>query len=103
MQELTNLFLTYMLISFSTATLGVCFYEFTKPNMIFNFYGIWLYNLSQKNKFWDYVSKPLGLCPYCNTTWIALMVFYYYFGLSLPIFLFIGLTWFFVHLILKIK
>lgn len=67
--------------------------------MIFNGYYNWLSKLSQKSKFWMHITKPLGMCEYCNSTWIAIGVFIYFFGLSLTIFLFIGVVWFFVHLI----
>lgn len=99
--QLFNLFLTYMIVALATASLGATFHYFLKPNMIFNFYAVWLSKLSNKSKFWKYWSMPLGLCPYCNTTWVAVVVFIYYFGISLPILLFIGLVWLFLHLILK--
>jgi len=99
--QLSSIFIQYILVAFSTACLGVTFHYFLKPNMIFNFWVIWLDKMSEKNAFLNYIAMPLGLCPYCNTTWIAIVVFVYYFGLSLPIFLFIGLVWLFLHLILK--
>ena len=61
-------------------------------DMIFEFYFRWLNKFKRINKFTYYLSKPLGLCTYCNTAWIAIVVYFYYFPLGLPIFLFIGLT-----------
>jgi hypothetical protein len=47
----------------------------------------------------SYLSKPLGLCPYCNGTWIGIVVYIYFFGLTLPVILFLGINWFFIHII----
>lgn len=80
--------------------------------MIFNKYSIWLYSFTADGEYWDtyrpnyqikfgnimsILNKPLGLCPYCNGTWLAIILFIYYFGLSIDIFLFIGIVWFFIH------
>lgn len=59
------------------------------------------------NAKWYYIiitklSKPLGLCPYCNTTWIAIILFLIYFKLSFNILLLMGITWFFVKAIMKL-
>jgi hypothetical protein len=85
------------------------------PGMIFNKYGNYLskivkysnickkYNKSKPFVYiLSYLSKPLGLCPYCNGTWIAIIVYIYFFSLSLQIFLFIGITWFFI-IVIKTK
>jgi len=45
-----------------------------KDNMIFGFYELWLVKLSKKNKFWHWITKPLGLCIICNTTWIGFLI-----------------------------
>jgi len=53
----------------------------------------WYYRLIAK------ISKPLGLCPYCNSTWIAITFFIIYFGINWSIFLLIGIVWFFIDII----
>lgn len=47
----------------------------------------------------DHLTKPLGRCPYCNGTWIAIFYYWLFFGFDLCIFLFIGVVWFFIKLI----
>jgi hypothetical protein len=90
------------------------------PGMIFNKYALWLLKYKDPLKHdtsideestwkklligtWYNIihtlRKPLGLCPYCNGTWIAVVVFVYFFKLNLTIFLFIGIVWFFIRLL----
>jgi hypothetical protein len=100
--------LLYFILGFMVATLELCFQQFMTPNMIFNKYALWLLSFNPnslinkpniiKRIIW-YLSKPLGLCPYCNGTWIAITVYLYFFSIKLPILLFIGISWFFIHLI----
>jgi hypothetical protein len=100
----------YLLIGFIVSLLELCFQHYMTPGMIFNNYGKWLNKIVRysiickkynKNKPFTYIlaylAKPLGLCPYCNSTWIGIIVYIYFFGISLQIFLFIGIIWFFVH------
>ena len=56
----------------------------------------WYYRIITK------LSKPLGLCPYCNTTWISIVFFLIYFKPSFNILLLIGITWFFIKIIMKL-
>lgn len=91
--------LTLISLSFLTATLAFFFQYCLKPNMIFHFYFIWLTKLELKHSLLHYISKPLGLCIYCNGTWIAITVFIYYYGFNPAIFLFLGSNWFFIHII----
>lgn len=51
--------------------------------------------------FMAYIAKPIALCPYCNGTWLSIIVYLIAFGPSMTIFLFIGLSWFFIRLIDK--
>lgn len=99
--ELIQVMLLYFLIGFAVASLGHCFNHFTKPGMVFYWYGDLLERLYFTSAFWKYMVKPLGYCVYCNTTWIAILVYFYFFKPFLPVFLFIGIVWFFVHLINK--
>jgi len=110
--NLLLLLITMGVTAFCVACLALAFYAFQTPGMIFNGYGRWLievengrgiiqlfsrkYNIIRIPKW---LAKPLGLCPYCNGTWIAIVVFLYLFQFSLLIFLFIGLNWFFIHLV----
>jgi len=121
--------LLFMLFAFIVACLAQAFQAFMKPGQIFNWWAIWLQNIVTKASIepteeysgpcWNRVvtkvgpgffvkliaklSKPLGLCPYCNATWIA--IFYYISIVSwedyiyeniLLLLLFIGVVWFFV-------
>ena len=99
MLEPILMLLLYCLLGFMTATLGLCFEHFTRPNMIFNWYHTILKKWASKSKFGEYITKPLGLCPYCSSTWISIVVFIHFFDLNITILLFIGVVWFFVHLI----
>ena len=59
--------------------------------MIFNWYAQFLLSFLDDGIYWDkplnrarhiygsimaYLSKPLGLCVYCNGTWIAIILFF---------------------------
>lgn len=124
--------LLLFLFGLAVAMLGQAFQAFMGPGQIFNWWAIWLLKMVDKsieikevNKYhgcedwanclkrkikakWHYrliakLAKPLGLCPYCNTTWILIMLFFIYFTPSFNIFLLIGITWFFVYQIEKYK
>lgn len=90
------------------AFLEGAFQYYQKPDMIFNRYGIFLESLNKKayksinpiiRSFIPYLLKPLGLCPYCNGTWITIILYYIYFGLNLNMLFAIGLFWFFTRLL----
>ena len=51
--------------------------------------------------FMAYIAKPIALCPYCNGTWLSIIVYIIVYGFSLPLFLFIAITWLFIRLIDK--
>jgi hypothetical protein len=122
---ITQLMLSLILLGLGTASLELCFQHYLTPGMIFNWYAKWLdkkqdlvkemVGTYKMRKFIGfnrlaviktspqliigYLAKPLGLCPYCNGTWIAIVVYWYFFGLNLPIFLFIGINWLFIYTI----
>lgn len=88
-----------------TAATGMFFRMTLRDGMIFSFYCKWLMTRPERNKFWDYIVNPLGLCVKCNTTWIAIFVWLLLFEFSWIIILFIGVTymWLELFLLLKIK
>ena len=101
-----------MLIAFTVACLAQAFQQFMKPGQIFNFWGIFLSKKSKdSSKVFDRLiaklAKPLGLCPYCNATWIAILYYILIYIVNQPFYLitgvmlfgFIGVVWFFVFLI----
>ena len=100
--HLINL-ITMIVLGAVTASVGMFFQMTLRSGMIFNFYAKWLMKLSDKSKFWDYVSNPLGLCIKCNTTWIAIFVWLLSFEFSWMIILFIGITYMFTELFLKLN
>ena len=111
-----------LLLSAMTAMLGAAFQKFMEPGHIFNWWAKFLLKMVElasktrkvfvatgcsnyldidKKQYWYIrliasLSKPLGLCRYCNTTWLAIIVFVLVFGVKLHIFIFIGATYFFV-------
>lgn len=121
--------LLLFLFGLAVAWLGQCFQAFMGPGQIFNWWAIWLLKMVDKSEvvktiekyscgagWYDVeitakwyikliakLAKPLGLCPYCNTTWISIILFFIYFTPSFNIFLLIGITWFFVYQIEKHK
>ena len=117
--------LLFVLFAFIVACLAQAFQAFMKPGQIFNWWAKFLGSTVEKSTvkrqkkvgeswcsgepIFEYIillaklSKPLGLCPYCNATWIAIFYYisivswedYIYQNLIL-LFLFIGVVWFFV-------
>ena len=117
------------LIGIAISMLGMAFQAFMRPGQIFNWYAIWLENIvnqsltkrivpkrkvtpcgieytkDYKPQRWYIIllaklSKPLGLCPYCNSTWIAIIFYVIFFGIGFDLFLLIGIVWFFVKMII---
>jgi hypothetical protein len=76
-------------LSFLSALMGFGFQRMMDFGMIFEWYKRWLermpyrpnpaycYDVNAdkyiKSKFLYYVSKPLGICIICNTTWIGII------------------------------
>lgn len=87
-----NLFdiFSLLILSIISAFVGFSFNRMQDPDMIFEWYKDWLTKLPYKEnpKFWHdvhatrydknmflyYLSKPLGLCIICNTTWIGILI-----------------------------
>jgi hypothetical protein len=79
-----------ILLSILSALIGFGFNKMMTEGMIFEKYHDWLESLPYKpnpkfgkdvgaksyiySKFLYYLSKPLGLCIVCNTTWIGIIV-----------------------------
>jgi hypothetical protein len=95
--------LTLIVLGAITASVGMFFQMTLRPTMIFNFYAKWLLHRSENNKFWEYVANPLGLCVKCNTTWIAIFVWCLSYEFSWMIILFIGITYMWLELFLKLN
>jgi hypothetical protein len=75
------------------ALMGFAFQLFMncKENMIFCFYSSWLRRLARSGKIGLYISKPLGTCIYCSTTWIGFIIGFLY-GFSLVEIIMLGLS-----------
>lgn len=48
------------------------------PGMILGWYEVLLINLAAKNRRWEWLTKPLGLCVYCLTGQVALWFYLIY-------------------------
>lgn len=110
--------LQIILLAVLTASLSCAFHHFTGYGMIFNSYAKWLLSFDKgEGLYWKkyisknqtrfglimyYLSKPLGLCPYCNGTWVAIFYYILWFKtVDFNLFLLIGVNWLFIHAILK--
>ena len=121
------------LLGAAISMLGMAFQAFMGPGQIFNWWAKWLLNVIDKSKLerivkgkpytrcnvtYEYIfvvkskwyfrliaklSKPLGLCPYCNSTWITIIFYFVFFDTlfkkGIELFLLIGIVWFFVKTI----
>lgn len=47
--------------------------------------------------------KPLGLCPYCHSVWLAIVFYLIYFPISFNIILLIGIVYYFIDIFEKKK
>ena len=106
--------LSLYLIAFAVACLEMCFQFIQTEGQILQWYGDWWKHrvrykrlLSRYGKkyplvfFLAYISKPMGLCEYCNGIWLSIITGLIMFGLQWYIFLFMGVTWFFIRLMSK--
>lgn len=93
--------LNLVLLAALVACLEMAFQFFMMPNMILYPYGVLLSKLSHVNNVFRHLASPLGRCPYCNGTWVAFYVYKYFYGVSLPVLLLIGVTMLFVYLLQK--
>lgn len=108
-----------LILSLMTACLGWFFQYTLKPGEIFGRYGLlltalWMKNWRRKDRWVRPILKPLGQCVFCNSTWIAIVVYiialFTLFGWQntafIPaltgLFLFTGLNYIWVKLLQKI-
>lgn len=121
--------LVYIVLGGIIATLEMCFQHYMWEGMIFHDYFKWLMRIikmstEKRLKWWIHkfsngdvhtgtskitqwwyirliakISNPLGLCCYCNGTWVAILTYLLLFGFNLRIFLLIGTTWFFIKIL----
>lgn len=117
MEGLINLeyMLLYFLFGIAIALLEMTFQHYQTDGMIFDWYRKYFIKVrryhmltltytkyySKWRAFFVYIMKPLGLCPYCNGTWLAIIAFYIAFGLNLGVFLVIGISWSVIRMIDK--
>lgn len=107
------------MLAVCTAGLSLCFNHFLKDGMIFNKYFKWLSSFDDTGSYWTdtvrksnikyyfgciikYFSKSLGLCVYCNGTWVAAFYYIWLFPLSFNILLFLGMNWLFIHIGMRV-
>jgi len=109
--------LILFMYAFAVACLEMFFQFIMTQGQIFEPYGNWWKRQVRYNRLLSrygkkrtlvsllaYISKPMGLCEYCNGTWLAIVAFLYIYGLTPFIFLFIGLVFFFIRIMAyKIK
>lgn len=98
----------WLLYCLMIAGLGQFFQLCMHPNMIFRRYYLWLTllwirNRRKKDRWKRWLLKPLGLCVYCNTTWIAIFYYVYAFGINPEILLFIGLVFVWLKVLERIE
>ncbi len=115
----TPMMINLLLLSFMTGCLSLAFNHFGKKGMIFEFYFNFLRKLrypnmfknpeehcieehkiaewiQEENQFWRYLTKPLGLCPFCHGTWLHIAVYFIVYPFDLTafaVFLGIGVNW----------
>lgn len=108
--------LSEFMIAFAVACTAQFFQFIQTQGQILQWYGDWwkkqvrfkrlLESYGYKRplvSFLSYIAKPMGLCEYCNGTWIAII---YSILIGYNIFemvLFIGVTYFFINQINKHK
>jgi len=87
-----------LLFSLPIAGLGMFVQSCMEPNMILRRYYLWLTyhwirNWRQKDRWKRWPLKPLGLCLYCNTTWLAIIFHSSMSGFDLFTLPFVGLVY----------
>lgn len=64
----------FILVAFLSGLFGKMLNFFiSDPEMIFWFWGKFLIKKSKLSSKWAYFSKPLGMCPWCISTWVYLL------------------------------
>lgn len=102
--------ITLLLFGLLTACLEFAFQHYLEPDMIFERYGRWLESMKSKpigqgffkqkfNRFIKFLIYPLGYCPYCNGTWVTLILYWIIWGFNLNMVFSIGTFWMFARLI----
>ncbi len=98
---------TLVLLCLMIASLGLLFQECMEPGMIFRRYYLWLTyhwirNWRKKDRWKRWLLKPLGMCVYCNTVWVAIFYYLYRFGFNVEILLFLGLVYTWIKILKRI-
>lgn len=96
----------WLLYSLMVASLGLFFQECLEPGMIFRRYYLWLtyhwiHNRHRKKRWKRWLLKPLGMCVYCHTTWLAIFYYLFKFGPEVELLLFLGLVYVWLKLLKK--
>lgn len=102
--------LLVIVFSFSVACLALTFQYYQTEGMIFEWYrAFWLHKIrhdrilekykrqTKTSRLLVYVSKPLGMCPYCNGAWIAIIFGAIQFKDIFSILLVVGVSWLFIQ------
>lgn len=95
----------FIFYAFCAACLEMAFQEYQEKNMIFDWYRKWLIKISKgdKPKLIKKTVLVLGLCPFCNGFWVAIMVYLINIPFhSLNLILFTGLNYIFIVLLIKL-
>ena len=107
--------LNLIIYSLLTACLAWFVQYCLKPGEIFGRYGLWLTaiwmrNWRRKDRWKRAITPMLGLCPYCNGSWIALFVYliflnseiYGFIQKAVALFLFLGANYIWTKILSKV-
>lgn len=86
------------LFSLMTASLSLFIWETFQKEMIFRRYYLllvyyWIKWRKKKNRWKRQLLKPIGLCIYCMSTWIAIISYIIFLGFKVDILFFIGINY----------
>jgi len=79
-----------------------------EPDMIFRRWFllltyIWMKNWRKKDRWKRFLLGPLGLCPYCNSTWLSIIFFFLFINTNIYLLpLYLGLNYIILEIMLKI-
>jgi len=62
---------------------------------------LWIKWWRKKDRGKRFFLKPLGLCIYCYSTWIAIIFYLLFIGINPHIFLFLGLNYLYIEIFMK--
>lgn len=88
---------TIIVLGFFAGCLALAFQWFMHPNMIFYPYGVLLFKLSLKGQVLRHLCRALGMCRFCNGTWIGIYMYLYYYPLDIRVLFVIGITFLFLY------